>query len=129
MTVPVKLLAPAVATTVRVEEPVQLKQYQVPAVNWPLGKVTLWLLTLVAVAILGQAVAAVESLAGSGGQLVLVVPTVQLAGVLFKVKLDTEGKVTLTVTPDALVVVAGFEQTVPVEFSPLAARRFSITSV
>jgi len=49
----------------------QLKQYSVPTVRSPLGNVTVWVVTLVAVPMLGQAVPPV-------GQLVLVVLTVNV---------------------------------------------------
>ena len=71
MTVPV-LEAVAVAFVVTAATFAQLKQYKVPTVRSPLGNVTTWPVTLVAVAIDGQAVPPV-------GHARLVVLTVNVA--------------------------------------------------
>ena len=81
---------------------VQLKQYNVPTVKSPLGKVTTWPVTLVAVAMLGHAVP-------PDGQAVLVVLTVKFAAVP---SVYPVGNSTCTVA--SVAVVAGLAHTVPV---------------
>ncbi len=80
----------------------QLKQYSVPTVRSPLGKVTAWLVTFVAVAMLGHAVPPV-------GQARLVVLTVKLAAVP---SVYPVGKVTITLA--SVAVDVGLAQMVPV---------------
>lgn len=100
-TVPV-LLPDADDLTVTAALFVQLKQYNVPAVRSPLGKVTAWPVTLLAVPMPGQAVP-------PEGQPRLVVPTTKVAAVP---SVYPVGKV--TTTDASVAVLVGLAHTVPV---------------